>query len=567
MPYIILLLTILTAILSLVSCDTTGYKNAQTDFKATVARNNRAAYITSQCYTKTVDENSTVHNPCYTCHTASAPPNYINDYALQESYDMGEYSRSNRFDNLFRDRSDAVAGISDAAILSYIREDNYRKDGLITLAASLSSVPDAWDSNGNGKWDGYLPDCYFDFDAEGFDRNPDGEDTGWRAFGYYPFPGTFWPANGSTDDVLIRLPDPLREDAGGNTSRSVYRINLAIVESLIKESDVILEESVDETQYGVDLDHDGILGTAGKIVFVWEKPDFDTATGKLGNFSMSYVGRAKELLESNELLIAPGLYPQGTEFLHTVRYIDIDETNTTIRMAPRMKELRYARKVSWNSYSQLQNAALSEIKEKNGFPDRLRTIVGDTEHGLQNGLGWVFQGFIEDGSGELRPQNYEETLYCIGCHSGIGAIRDGTFVFARKFGTDHFRKGWYHWSQKNNGLKDIAEPLTPGGAYEYTTYLQANGAGDEFRGNEEIMQKFFDQEGKLLESEAEKIRTDISYLLYPSVKRALELNKAYKVIVDEQSFIHGRDPHVKPLVNVHTEVTPKASTMIKAAVY
>ena len=30
------------------------------------------------------------------------------------------------------------------------------------------------------------------------------------------------------------------------------------------------------------------------------------------------------------------------------------------------------------------------------FPDRLRTLWGDFEHGVPNGQGWVYQGFIEE---------------------------------------------------------------------------------------------------------------------------------------------------------------------------
>lgn len=39
---------------------------------------------------------------------------------------------------------------------------------------------------------------------------------------------------------------------------------------------------------------------------------------------MTYAGLAKKMLENGELNIAPGLYPVGTEFLHSVRYIDIN---------------------------------------------------------------------------------------------------------------------------------------------------------------------------------------------------------------------------------------------------
>ncbi|HHH19361.1 MAG TPA: hypothetical protein ENK86_02445, partial [Campylobacterales bacterium] len=94
------------------------------DFKITHATNNEAAYITSQCYTKTVDAQGGVHNPCFTCHINSDAPNYIDDSDLQESYDMSQYSKVNRFTNLFKDRTEAVAQISDTEMLSYIREDN-----------------------------------------------------------------------------------------------------------------------------------------------------------------------------------------------------------------------------------------------------------------------------------------------------------------------------------------------------------------------------------------------------------------------------------------------------------
>jgi hypothetical protein len=278
---------------------------------------------------------------------------------------------------------------------------------------------------------------------------------------------------------------------------------------------------------------------------------------------MSYVGRARSLLVSNEYLIAPGLYPRYTEFLHSVRYIDIDEANSTIKMAARMKELRYGVKVNWNSYPQLSNATDSEIKEKDTFPDRLRTIIGNSEQGLQTGLGWVYQGFIEDAKGELRPQNYEETQYCIGCHSGIGAIKDSTFVFGRKLDTTHFQKGWYHWSQDAKGLKGISEPRTSDGRDEYRLYLEENHAGDEFRANDEVMSRFFDENGELNETEVQIMHEDISHLLYPSTSRAMQLNKAYKVIVDEQSYIYGRDAHIKPVENVYQEIGAEEETGIE----
>lgn len=534
------------------------------DFLSTTPINNKGAYVTSQCYTKTVDENGNVHNPCFTCHINSSEPNYVDDWNLQESEAFGEYTKINRFTNLFKDRTSLIEKISDKEIVSYVRENNYMQKGQILLANRLKSPPSEWDINNNGKWDGYTPDCYFSFDSEGFDKSPDGNYTGWRAFGYYPFLGTFWPTNGSSDDVLVRLAKEFMQDENKIFNLEVYKLNLSIVEALIKQKNIAVDE-VDENLYGIDLNQDGILAKANEIVFKWGKPTYNAGTGKIENFSMSYVGYAKELLSTNEYLIAPGLYPKNTEFLHSVRYID--EDGQSIKMAPRMKELRYSKKIEWITYAQLQNSVLTDIKEKDNFPDRLRTIIGNTEYGALNNTGWIYQGFIEDAKGELRPQNYEETLYCIGCHSEIGAIADSTFVFQRKFDNTHFQKGWYHWMQDPNGLKNIKEPTTPHGRDEYSLYLEVNHAGDEFRANNEVMEKFFDTNGSLKTDEVNKVKNDISYLLYPSIQRAKSLNKAYKIIVEEQSYLYGRDAHIKPVENVHKEVVINASTMIEAIKY
>ncbi len=545
--------------------NTRNIEAVKIDFVSTTPVNNKAAYVPSQCYTKTMDSSKGIHNPCYSCHINSREPNYVDDADIQLSYGFSEYTKTNRFTNLFKDRSALVAKVSDEEIISYVRENNYIQHGEILLAQKLKEVPKEWDLNGDGKWNGYLPDCYFNFDEEGFDRSRKGDFSGWRAFGYYPFLGTFWPTNGSMDDVMIRLPEVFRQDENGQFDRDVYKLNLSIVESLIKQKTIEID-AVDEVKYGVDLNQNGVLDRAETIVFRWKKPAYDSGTGKIGGFSMSYVGRAKSLLESNEYLIAPGLFPKHTEFLHSVRYLDGDESTKSVAMAPRMKELRYAKKRSWISYAALSNATLSEIKERYAFPDRLRTIMGNTERGLSNNLGWVFQGFIEDARGELRPQNYEETQSCIGCHSGIGAIADSTFAFQRKFEHGGFQNSWYHWGQDAKGLKDIQEPKTPDARDEYSLYLEVNHAGDEFRTNEEVIERFFDENGTVKNDAIAVLKKDISYLLVPSVQRALQLNKAYKIIVEEQSYIYGRDAHVTPVANVHKELSADTATGIKEPV-
>ncbi len=392
---------------------------------------NQAPYIPPQCYTRTRDSSGVVLNPCFSCHVDTPAPSYVHDAGLQTAYAFPSYALKNRWSNLFADRIKAIAAISDAEILAYVRTDNYHApDDGVRLTERLNKPPKDWDVDADGHWGGYLPDAYLQFDERGFDRAPDGGYTGWRAFAYYPFPGTFCPTNGSTDDVLIRLPQPFRLDRQGRPDRQVYEINLAIVEALIKRHDIPIDP-VDEVKLGVDLDKSGKLGTAEKIAFDW---------APLHGRVMSYVGAARTAQRGGRVHLAAGLFPEGTEFLHSVRYIDLGPDGS-IEMAPRLKELRYARKARWLTYSELREAALRELKEDSEYPDRLRQLIGDPEHGLANDQGWIYQGFIEDRNGELRPQSYEEALACMGCHGGIGATTDSSFAFPRKLDASAFRGG------------------------------------------------------------------------------------------------------------------------------
>ncbi|MDG6773889.1 hypothetical protein QCB45_06060 [Thiomicrorhabdus sp. ZW0627] len=510
-------------------------------------QNTKAAYIPSQCYTKTRGQNDRIHNPCFSCHTNPKTPNFIDDSELQLSYDFRDTARKNPWTNLFKDRTAAVEKISDEEIMRYVRQSNYFDEhGDIRLTKKLQQVPEAWDVNKDGKWNGYQPDCYYNFDQEGFDRDPSGKDTGWRAFGYTPFLGTFWPTNGSTDDVLIRLNESFRQNEAGQYDRAVYKLNLAIVEALIQNKDVTIPPT-DEKVYGVDLDHNGKFNIATQVVFKWDPRN---------GINMSYVGKAKQLLDAKQTQLAAGLYPVGTEFLHTVRYIDMDDKDQ-IQLAARIKELRYGVKINWNNYSQLRNASMSETKEIHDFPERLRRIVGNPEAGMLNGVGWAYQAFIEDKTGELRPQSYEESVNCMGCHSGLGVTTDSSFAFPRKLSADNFQAGWYYWNQK--GIQGLKEPQWKDGTWEYTQYLTQNQSANEFRNNDEVIAKFFKEDGSLKQDEADKIHQDISVLLSPSRERAMMLNKAYKVIVDEQSYIYGRDAHVKP-ITTSWDIVPAGET-------
>jgi len=533
---------------------------------------NSVAYIPSVCWVNTVptkdkpchqchlqpgnkaEEIPAYYNPCYVCHTLGKEPNYLDDSSLQMSYAFPDGFEKNPWTNLFVDRTQLILGISDEEVLKYVREDNYiDKDGEITLKKELP--PD---------WQGYRPDCYFNFDDEGFDINPiTNEYTGWRAFRYYPFPG-FFPTNGSFHDVLIRLPKEFRIDANGKYNKEIYKANLAIVECLIKQKD-ITTEPIDEKLIDYDLDKDGNLHISTNVKFTW-KDDIN---------SMTYVGMAKELLKEGKIKLAAGLYPVGTEFLQTVRYIDWDESKNEPILSRRLKELRYGRKIWWADYNYLHSFAQKRGMEQFLLGEHVaESFFGNFEIGFENQMGWVYQGFIEDKKGKLRPQTNEETLSCMGCHSALGATTDSTFAFPRKFegsSIDDVHYGWGHWSQK--GLKGVKEQTVEFKVLpkqnEYAFYLRWTKSSDDFRMNDEVITTFFDSLGFRKPAMLELLKDDISVLLYPSKERALMLNKAYLTIVEEQSFIKGKDPVIKPLLpsQVHSEVTKDKETEIPYRTY
>jgi hypothetical protein len=497
---------------------------------------NRFAYIPPQCYAKTLATARGASNPCYPCHHASSD-GILDDTHLQTNRELPSASASNPWRNLFDPPHLRAPGITDEEILAYVRQNNYLDEqGRIALSRRLEPLASSWDGEGDGVWDGFVPDAWFRFDDSGFDAAPSGQETGWRAFAYYPFPGAFLPANGSMGDVLIRLAPPFRQNAEGEPDRRIYEINLAIVEALISRRDVSIAP-VDEAPLGIDLDLDGVFGRATRIAFD-ARPD--------GGTRMHYVGRAGALDTVRPLPMAAGLFPLGTEFLHSVRYLDVGGHGTVV-MAPRVKELRYAKKVKWLTPEALRMAAASETMELRESATGARKVLWEHDRGVYNAQGWVLQGFIEAADGSLRPQSYEETAYCAGCHGGIGATTDSTFAFARKLGFESPAHGWFHWTQHD--LRGIREPRRSDGSGEYELYLRSNGAVDDFRENREAQEKFFDERGRVRITALAGMRRDIAELVVPSAARALDLDRAYRAIVAEQSFLRGRDAVLTPVRN------------------
>ncbi len=471
---------------------------------------NPEALIPPQCYTKTDGR----HNPCYVCHQdpieGDGHENRLGDGYLQGDYNFSEFAETNHWKNLFVDRSKEVAAISDQAILEYVNTDNY--------------TPWVERMAKEAKFRGYKPDLTglqrgkLAFDGQGLAL----DGSAWVAFNYMPMPSTFWPTNGATDDVMIRLPETFRSTSESPTvfSRDVYFANLAILEAAIKNATEIDTPRLDETKLGVDLNGDGKLGLTNRLV----RPTH-------------YVGAAKDTE------VVSFLYPRGTEFLHTVRYLGIDERGETT-IPPRMKEVRYMIKHKFIPKFALGGLYDNEVQEKiEGNPPYFADF---RERGLDNGFGWRLQGFIEDQQGELRPNTYEETLFCMGCHSTIGTTIDKVFSFARKVDGP---KGFGYINLR--GMPDA--PAHGESVGQVVTYLQRSGGGSEFRNNDEMAARWFNADGTLA---LDKVAAapDVFALIMPSHERALALNKAYRVLVQEQSFLGGRDATIVPPLNVLTRV-------------
>ncbi len=472
---------------------------------------NFEAAIPPMCYTRT----GGVSNPCWACHTAGVGRTTLDDSNLQEGYAFSDVALENRWTNLFEDRRALIASIPDEEILRYVRNDNYAP-----LARAMAAMP--------ASYTGYRPDLDLagGFDGAGFAR----DGSGWRAVRFQPFLGAFLPTNGSTSDVFIRLPDAFRRAADGTVSREIYRLNLSLVEAAIAVEDYATKvidreiEPVDERLLGFDLDGDG-LQRAG--------------TTRVRRLPAHYAGRASAIETVAQA------YPQGTEILHSVRYLDPDAPTM---MAARMKELRYMRKTQNPDDWGRQRAYDEEADDK--AAGKLPVYQGDPEVGLVTPWGWQLQGHIEDQSGALRVQSEEEHRVCMGCHGHLGVTIDQTFSFARKVpGAD----GWRH--QDLRGLRDRPQVGHP--RPELATYFARVQGGDETRSNDELLARFF-VDGKPTREIARAAiggDKDLAWALFPTRSRALALDKAYLAIVREQSFVKGRDAVLAPATHVHPRIT------------
>ena len=468
---------------------------------------NEEAPVPAQCYTRTEG----VHNPCYVCHQVYTPDadkprmNKLDDGGLQGVYLFSDVGMKNHWNNLFIDKREWAAQISDETILAYINQDNYQ------------ALPERLRQQ---NWQGFAPDLkHFAepekaFDSQGLAR----DGSGWVAFNYKPFPSTFWPTNGSTDDVLIRLPEAFRQHHG-KFDWVTYQLNLSLLEMNIKQLSSISIPLTDEQQYGIDLDSNGALGPTRTLAW-----------------------RDQYLGDAESVTLVAQQFPEGAEFMHSVRYLGIDENGETV-VPPRMKELRYMKKIRSLNESDLDNRYRRERKEKT--MGELPYFVDHRDQGMENGMGWLLQAFIEDYDGELRPQSHEELFACMGCHAAVGTTIDQTFSFARKVtGVDGF--GYINL----RGMKDAPSIAESGG--EILNYLKRAAGGNEFRENDEMRARWYRADGTV--DEEKVTAADVFTLLTPSRERALMLNKAYTYLVRHQSYVNGRDITIAGAKNVYESI-------------
>lgn len=456
---------------------------------------NPESVIPAQCYTKTEGNK----NPCYVCHQSyndSERPNYVKDGSLQGQYDFSDEGMTNSWKNLFVDRRPYIESVTDQEIMQWVNQDNYSP-----FIESLKSQEE-WQGEIAAVENLAYPEKAFK--ANGFAK----DGSHWVAYNYKPLPSSFWPTNGSTGDAMIRLPKAFREK-NGQYSETTYLKNLELLEENIKA------ETLSE--------------------------------------QLQYIG------DASTINIEHMLYPQGTEFLHTVRYLGVDEGGD-IYNAPRMKEVRYMKKSNFKSAARLKSAYYVEAKEKRlgQLPQTIH--IGD--RGIDNGFGWIINAYIEDKHGQLRQQNKQELAFCNGCHKTLGSTIDQVFSFARKLDGE---MGWgYIDLKKIKDVPNISDAVDQGKG-EYLAYLQRVKGGDEFRQNSEMISRWFNEEGVI--SEKVLALQSIYPLITPSKERALALNKAYKAIVEEQSYIFGRDTVLAPATNVLQQVDDSQQPLNEAFHY
>lgn len=375
--------------------------------------------IPAQCY---IETSLGKQNACLYCHTnglfnlglgnnnpqAGAVPlvNFQLDYGYDPYSLAGPTASKNYWENTLHPEKLAQAvtelDIDPSAwdMAEYIRQDNWQQ----AFDQRIGDTKD-WDSGYDQPFrllPGLNP-ANLPADSDGFIRTANqsetfftdsvGGNTGWRSVNFMPY-GIFTPMTGSVSGIYIRLPQAFMKNANGVYDLETYKANLNLVR--------------------------------------------DTIQNRLTDQSPThYLGQA------NTVEVEVGSYPQGTEFAHPLHYVDAEADGTTSKFpgmrANRVKEVRYMYKDE--DYNPL------DANPGDGTGDQI--YGNDAQGWVDNGAGWILSGYIENASGQLRPQTRQELTQCIGCHSGhhyvtkdpnftsgTGNTVDSTWAMPRQFNSD-----------------------------------------------------------------------------------------------------------------------------------
>ncbi len=541
------------------------------EFRSRTLFENPYANIPAQCY---IETSYGTQNACLFCHTNAPARAMLGNTTPQAGMDLllgnlqleYAFGTANRFvvspninpwENTLKphklDEAFEKLGIDSTLwdMQKYIKQDNWSN-------AYAKKQGNPTSSNSGIKEDAYrlfpaLNPSSLPAQSDGFVRTQNekealfkdsiGYNTGWRSINFMPY-GIFTPHTGSVSGVYIRLPLVFMQDAQKNFDIAIYKKNLELLEQAIQDR---IEENT--THY---------LGAASAIN------------------------------------IYRGLFPVGTEFAHPLHYVDVQADDTFAYQnrfpgtrANRVKEVRYMYK--WKMFHPQE-----PISKDEDAPLYYNT----KEHWIDNGAGWYLSSFIEDKEGELRPQDAQELMQCVGCHSsrygfepeqfnsGTGNTIDTVWSFPRKFAGDlgwremdylAYRFGNATDENKTAGSANRGDPINrDANIGEYRKFLnhvvgaslygdmpssmekylrsiitQTNGYSDNFPSLEfDSVEQLKQIQQKRLELMREFTQTKDyldtngyiqAPLLYPTLKESLTGAMRYKKVVVTQRYKQGKD--------------------------
>ncbi len=389
---------------------------------------NEEPSIPAQCW---IETGYGTQNACLYCHT-----NYLASIKHGNAYPLAEdqvlYSfpsadlnkvlwRNTIFPGEIMERLEK-AGITlpDINDIEYVRRDNWTplydrvrtesggnwinpEAGEFVLFPALNPrhlFPEMQPDPTSGGKHGYV-------DGDGFVRDEHARHTGWRAVNFFPY-GIFSPLTGSVSGIYLRLPESLMQEEGVFNIET-YKKNLDLLERNIKN------RSFSEKRY---------YGDAATVP------------------------------------VEKGFFPVGAEFAHPLHYVDLNADGQAGEAldgvadsaapafefpgtrAKRIKEMRYMYK--WKS------VGIGSIDD-NAHYDGM--VIGNEGQGwIDNNVGWILAGYIEDRQGRLRPQTTEEMMQCLGCHGMVGNTIDSVWSFPRKLPGD------LGWHEMDYGSYDSMRP-------------------------------------------------------------------------------------------------------------